>query len=67
MNIIFISAASRWRSRVRKAQNAYREAIRQNLEFSETKKLYQEFKLIEKEFERITKKKTYEEPRMSFY
>lgn len=49
MNLLFMTASGRWRNKARKAESAYRDAIRQNLEFSEIKKLYKEFKRVEKE------------------
>jgi hypothetical protein len=60
MNLLFISATSRWRSKARKAESAYREAIRKNLEFRETKKLYIEFKRVERELHELMTKKAEE-------
>jgi hypothetical protein len=60
MKLLFVSATSRWRSKTRKAESAYREAIRKNLEFSETKKLYIEFKRVERELQELMTKKAEE-------
>jgi hypothetical protein len=60
MKLLFISATSRWRSKARKAESAYREAIRRNLEFSETKKLYIEYKRVERELHEIMVRKAEE-------
>jgi len=60
MNLLFMSASGKWRSKARKAEFAYREAIKQNLEFSETKKLYMEFKRVEKELHDLMTKKAEE-------
>lgn len=60
MNLLFMSASSKWRSKALKAESAYREAIKQNLEFSETKKLYMEFKRVEKEFHEFLTKRAEE-------
>lgn len=57
MNLLFISAISRWRSKARKAESAYKEAIRENREFSEIKLLYIEYKRLEKEVQRIRDRK----------
>ena len=57
MNLLFISAASRWRSKARRAESAYKVAIKENMEFSEIKKLYVEFKRLEKEHQRIKDRK----------
>lgn len=60
MNLLFMTASGRWRSKARKAESAYREAIKQNLEFSETKKLYMEFKRVEKELHEFLTRKAEE-------
>ena len=60
MNLLFMSATSRWRSKSRKAESAYREAIKHNLEFSETKKRYMEYKRVEKELHEFLTKKAEE-------
>ncbi|MEO5563576.1 MAG: hypothetical protein ABIR18_09075 [Chitinophagaceae bacterium] len=67
MTLSFISnEADRCHMKARMAEAAYREAIRKNKEFSETKKLYQEYKRIEKELELIVNKKPFNGMRISF-
>jgi hypothetical protein len=51
MKLFFISATSRSRHKTRKAESAYREAIKENLEFSEIKKLYLELKRLQQELQ----------------
>lgn len=52
MNLLFMSSrADRYRTKVRIAEAAYREAIRDNKEFSELKKIYRTLKAREKELQ----------------